>query len=63
MKDSHLDVCVYLRVVDNNDKNKLYLITSVKNHNFVGKLYMLPVSIVHPYIVTNLFKNINIDKS
>lgn len=63
VKDSHLDVCVYLRVVDNNDKNKLYLITSVKNHNFVGKLYMLPVSIVHPYIVTNLFKNINIDKS
>lgn len=60
VKDLHLDVCVYIRIVDN--KNKLYLITSVKNHNFIGKLYMMPVSILHPYIVSKLLENINIYK-
>lgn len=54
LRDSHLDVCVCLCVVDNKE---LHFITSVKNHNFIGKFYMLPVSIVHPYIVNNLIKN------
>ncbi|OCG02289.1 DUF2867 domain-containing protein [Gilliamella sp. wkB112] len=61
VRDSHLDVCVHIRLVHANDfQNKLYLITSVKNHNVIGKLYMLPVSIMHPYIVRNLFKNLKV---
>ncbi|MCO6551348.1 MAG: DUF2867 domain-containing protein [Gilliamella sp.] len=61
VKDCHLDVCVCIRVVDKgNDisKNTVYLIASVKNHNIWGKLYMLPVAILHPYIVNKLFENI-----
>jgi hypothetical protein len=61
VKDSHLDVCVCIIVIDehdNSNKNTLYLIASVKNHNIWGKLYMLPVSILHPYIVKRLFRNI-----
>ncbi|NUE95281.1 DUF2867 domain-containing protein [Gilliamella sp. ESL0232] len=61
VKDCHLDVCVCIRVVDKgNDisKNTVYLIASVKNHNICGKLYMLPVAILHPYIVNKLFENI-----
>lgn len=61
VRDWHLDVCVHIRIINANDyHNKLYLITSVKNHNLVGKLYMLPVSIMHPYIVSKLFENLNI---
>lgn len=60
IRDFHLDVCVYLRIMETNDhKKKLYIITSVKNHNFWGRLYMVPVSILHPYIVYKLFENIN----
>lgn len=60
VRDFHLDVCVSIRIIETDDfKDKLYIITSVKNHNFWGKLYMLPVSIIHPYIVKKLFKNIN----
>jgi hypothetical protein len=58
VKDSHLDVCVCIIVIDehdNSNKNTLYLIASVKNHNIWGKLYMLPVSILHPYIVKRLY--------
>ncbi|OCG07627.1 hypothetical protein A9G13_05215 [Gilliamella sp. wkB178] len=61
VRDSHLDVCVHIRLLRANDyQNKLYLITSVKNHNVIGKLYMLPVSIMHPFIVRNLFKNLKV---
>ncbi|MCO6504594.1 MAG: DUF2867 domain-containing protein [Snodgrassella sp.] len=61
VRDFHLDVCVHIRLVDDSKtQNKLYLITSVKNHHFVGKLYMMPVSVLHPYIVRKLFKNINV---
>ena len=60
IRDFHLDVCVYLRIIETNDhKKKLYFITSVKFHNFWGRLYMVPVSIIHPYIVYKLFENIN----
>ncbi|QYN43903.1 MULTISPECIES: DUF2867 domain-containing protein [unclassified Gilliamella] len=63
IRDFHLDVCLCLRIIETNDhKKKLYLITSVKIHNFWGRLYMVPVSIIHPYIVYKLFKNINSKK-
>ena len=58
VKDSHLDVCLCLRIINNTEKtNMLYLIASVNNHNFWGKLYMMPVSILHPFIVRQLFRN------
>ncbi|PIT49694.1 DUF2867 domain-containing protein [Snodgrassella alvi] len=62
VKDSHLDVCLCLRItenISNPDKNLLYLVASVKNHNFWGRLYMLPVSVLHPFIVHKLFENID----
>lgn len=60
VEDSHLDVCLCMRIVaeDNTDKNMLYLVASVKNHNFFGKLYMCPVARLHPIIVKKLFTNI-----
>ena len=63
IKDHHLDVCLHLRLIDDNDQqNKLYVITSVKNHNLIGKLYMVPVSVLHPFIVNRLLKNLNAKK-
>ncbi|PXZ05852.1 DUF2867 domain-containing protein [Gilliamella apicola] len=63
IKDHHLDVCLHLRLIDDNDKqNKLYVITSVKNHNLIGKLYMVPVSVLHPFIVNRLLRNLNAKK-
>ena len=63
IKDHHLDVCLHLRLIDDNDQqNKLYVITSVKNHNFIGKLYMVPVSVLHPFIVNRLLRNLNAKK-
>ncbi len=62
IRDSHLDVCLCLVVVSNADKNSnndLYLTTSVKNNNFFGRLYMVPVSIIHPFIAKKLLLNIN----
>lgn len=60
ISDHHLDVCLCIRIIETKDyKNKLYVITSVKIHNFWGKLYMAPVSIIHPYIVYKLFDNIH----
>lgn len=63
IKDHHLDVCLHLRLIDDGDQqNKLYVITSVKNHNLIGKLYMVPVSVLHPFIVNRLLKNLNAKK-
>ncbi|MEW6484878.1 MAG: DUF2867 domain-containing protein [Pseudomonadota bacterium] len=62
IRDSHLDVCLCMVIVENADKpsiNDLHLVTSVKNKNFFGKLYMLPVSIIHPFIAKKLLVNIN----
>lgn len=60
IRDLHLDVCLCIRIIETeNYKNKLYVITSVKVHIFLGKLYMAPVSIIHPHIVYKLFENIN----
>ncbi|MGE9548503.1 DUF2867 domain-containing protein [Snodgrassella sp. CS2] len=54
----HLDVCLCIRIIKTKDYiNKLYVIISVKIHNFWGKLYMAPVFIIHPYIVYKLFNN------
>lgn len=63
VRDHHLDVCLHLRLIDDNDKqNKLYVITLVKNHNFIGKLYMAPVSVLLPLIVNRLLKNLKAKK-
>ena len=63
IKDHHLDVCLHLRLIDDSDQqNKLYVITSVKNHNLIGKLYMVPVSVLHPFIVNRLLRNLNAKK-
>ena len=63
IKDHHLDVCLHLRLIDDNDiQNRLYVITSVKNHNLIGKLYMVPVSVIHPFIVNRLLRNLNAKK-
>ena len=63
IRDHHLDVCLHLRLIDDSDKqNKLYVITSVKNHNLIGKLYMVPVSVLHPFIVNRLLRNLNAKK-
>ncbi|WP_454877595.1 DUF2867 domain-containing protein [Serratia inhibens] len=62
LRDSHLDVCLCLVIVNsklNSHTNELYLATSVKNKNIFGKLYMVPVSFMHPFIAKKLIFNIN----
>ncbi|MCX8747834.1 DUF2867 domain-containing protein [Snodgrassella alvi] len=60
IRDHYLDVRLCIRIIETKDYiNKLYVITSVKIHNFGGKLYMAPVSIIHPHIVYKLFDNIH----
>lgn len=37
LRDHHLDVCLYIRIIETKDyKNKLYVIASLKIHNFGG---------------------------
>lgn len=43
----------------NPHENMLYLITSVKNHNLWGRMNMVLVAVIHPYIVKKLFENID----
>jgi len=61
IEDIHLDVCLCIVIVDNNlsnDFNRLFLTTSVKNKNILGKIYMIPVSVLHPIIAKKLLSNI-----
>lgn len=57
--DKHLSVLVVLKI-DNYDeqRNLLRIYTSVVTYNFFGKIYMLPVSMVHGVIVRRLLRNL-----
>lgn len=58
--DKHLRVLVALQIHEHEDtQNKLTVTTSVVTYNFFGKIYMLPVSLVHGLIVRNSLKNLN----
>ncbi|EPG37762.1 DUF2867 domain-containing protein [Acinetobacter colistiniresistens] len=58
--DKHLRVLVALQIHEHDHiKNKLSVTTSVVTYNFFGKVYMLPVSLVHGLIVRNSLKNLN----
>lgn len=61
VEDHHLDICLCLKVEhhveDHDDENRLYVVASVKNKNWVGKSYMIPVGIAHPQVVRSLLNN------
>jgi len=57
--DKHLTVWVVLQIFPYNEhKNQLKISTSVITYNFFGKIYMLPVSMVHGVIVRRLLRNL-----
>ncbi|WP_336152095.1 DUF2867 domain-containing protein, partial [Acinetobacter sp. 99] len=58
--DKHLSVLVALQLQEHNEQeNELTVTTSVITYNLFGKIYMLPVSLVHDLIVKNSLKNLN----
>ncbi|VXA54473.1 conserved hypothetical protein [Acinetobacter proteolyticus] len=58
--DKHLSVLVALQLQEHNEQeNELTVTTSVITYNLFGKIYMLPVSLVHDFIVKNSLKNLN----
>jgi hypothetical protein len=57
--DKHLSVLVALQLHAHDElKNELSVTTSVITYNFFGKIYMLPVSLIHGFIVKNSLKNL-----
>jgi len=57
--DKHLVVVVALHLAPAiDDKRKLSVTTSVKVHNWLGKIYMLPVKPAHGIIVRNMLNRI-----
>ncbi|WP_287912555.1 DUF2867 domain-containing protein [Acinetobacter sp.] len=57
--DKHLSVLVVLQILPYNEqKNQLKISTSVVTYNLFGKIYMLPVGMVHGAIVRNLLRNL-----
>jgi len=57
--DKHLIVIVTLNLAPAKDrKRKLSVTTSVKTHNLLGKLYMLPVKPAHGIIVRNMLNRL-----
>jgi hypothetical protein len=57
--DKHLSVLVVLQIHPYNEqKNKLKISTSVVTYNLFGKIYMLPVAMVHGVIVRRLLRNL-----
>lgn len=60
IRDKHLDVCICIRLIPlNEQQNRVHVIASVKEHNILGKIYMVPVSKFHPVVVKSMFKNIS----
>lgn len=60
IRDKHLDVCICIRLMPlNEQKNRVHVIASVKEHNILGKIYMVPVAKFHPIVVKSMFKNID----
>jgi hypothetical protein len=54
-KDIHLTVLISMNIVANTDQNtggyNVIVTASVITHNFFGKIYMIPVSLTHGFIV------------
>lgn len=58
--DKHLSVLVALQLQEHDElKKELTVTTSVITYNLFGKIYMLPVSLVHGLIVKNSLKNLH----
>jgi hypothetical protein len=54
--DKHLDVRVSVaRRVDSNGARAV-VTTAVRNHNWLGRLYMIPVARIHPLVVKGMLR-------
>ena len=59
--DKHLSVLLVLQIEEYDElRNELKVCTSVVTYNLFGKIYMLPVSLVHGFIVQQSLKNLQI---
>ncbi len=54
VRDRHLDVMTCISV----HKEALTITSSVKTHNFFGRIYMIPVAPAHRFIVRNNLKQV-----
>lgn len=53
--DKHLSVLVALQIKNHDDlRNEFRIATSVVTYNFFGRVYMLPVSMEHGFIVRSM---------
>lgn len=59
--DKHLSVLVVLQLTEHDDiYNELHICASVITYNFFGKVYMLPVSMAHGFIVRTMLNRLRI---
>ena len=59
--DKHLSVLLVLQIEEYDElRNELTICTSGVTYNLFGKIYMLPVSMVHGFIVQQSLKNLQI---
>jgi hypothetical protein len=54
-KDKHLDFCVGLTIAD----GRVWLTTTVQFNNWFGRLYFIPVRLIHPLIVKACIQQAN----
>lgn len=60
-RDKHLSVMVAFKLIRlKSDNQRLSVTTSVKVHNFFGKLYMLPVAPVHSVIIPRMMRKVEL---
>lgn len=60
--DKHLSVLVAMQLSPYNEsKNEIKITTSVITYNLFGKMYMLPVSLVHGIIIKNMLNKLLIN--
>ena len=54
--DTHLDVRVSVLTQPDGERGKYVVSTAVKIHNWLGRLYMIPVGRIHPFVVRAMMR-------
>lgn len=54
--DNHLDVRVSVARCVGPSGARAVITTAVRNHNWLGRLYMIPVSRIHPLVVKGMLR-------
>ena len=54
--DSHLDVRISVVKKSCENRARIVISTAVRIHNAIGRLYMAPVGLIHPFVVRALMR-------